>query len=547
MTNWKTSFLQEIDEICNRHKIKDYRAFVFWYIKDTENLSDTEIFEVITDRSKDAGSDAVIIDHNIKTVKIIQSKFTRNIGENSFNKDELNKINKIYDYLTGASDYYILKDYIHSSLKEKLDKAIRFIKEEGYKVKLYFITTNKSNPNYSIYDNEYQKIEIISAREIERKYEEWRHGHSPELGDIEIPYLDVMEGPSNPKAYLLNIPSEVLRKEYLRFKDKLFSRNVRIFYSDTKKPNKAMKQTLAEEPNNFWYFNNGITILSEKVTLFKEDKKIILKNPQIINGCQTVSTIGENRPSDASLFAKIVEIGDSLINQDLIDGIIEANNRQTPVDERMLKSNHPLQVRLQRSLETLGYYFERKEGQYREEKAKSTRISALECIKNINLIKCNIAIIKLPHNSHAKEDDLFSNYFQNVFKDEKTPLDYLIPYIVWGNIDWIGRNYRGEKRKRFHKLASFHILRLIYDNCSELSNNLKLNDILKLLTSKSFEFNDAPVKQLFDIAYKKYEKSKFIEVDSGQRDFFKHKNTYKEISDAVPYYLKREIQSLFDN
>ncbi len=153
-----------------------------------------------------------------------------------------------------------------------------------------------------------------------------------------------------------------------------------------------MKETLAKYHENFWYFNNGITILSEKITLHEEEKKIILRNPQIINGCQTVSTIGENRHSEALLFAKIVEIGDSLVNQELIDGIIEANNRQTPVDERILKSNHPLQVRLQRNLETLGYYFERKEGQYKEEKEKSARIAGLKCIKNIDIAKCNLAL-----------------------------------------------------------------------------------------------------------------------------------------------------------
>lgn len=547
MANWKTSFLQEIDEICNRFKIKDYRAFVFWYIKDTENFSDNDIFELITDRGKDAGSDAVIIDHNIKTIKIIQSKFSREIGISPFNKDELNKLNKVYDYLTGTSDYYELRDYIHASLKEKLDKAIRLIKEDGYKVKLYFITTNKSNPNYSIYDNEHQKIEIISVRELERKYEEWRHGHTPELGDIEINYLEIMEGPKKPDSYLINISSEILRKEYLKFKDKLFSRNVRIFYSETKKPNKAIKKTLIEQPQNFWYFNNGITILSEKVNLQKEDKKIILKNPQIINGCQTVSTIGENRPSQSCLFAKIVEIGDSVINQELIDGIIEANNRQTPVDERMLKSNHPLQVRLQRNIDPLGYYYERKEGQYREEKAKSPRIGKLKCIKNIDLIKCNIALIKLPHNAHSHEDDLFSVNFNDIFKDEKTSMDYLIPDIIWVYIDGIGKNYRGDKRKRFHRLASFHILRIVYDFCSDLNNNLKLNELFKRLTGKSFEFNESPIKQLFDIAYKKYEKSKFVDVDSGQRDFFKHKDTYNLISEAVPSYLKNEIKTLFED
>ncbi len=205
MANWKTSFLQEIDEISSRFKIKDYRAFIFWYIKDTENLADSDVIETITDRGRDAGSDAVVIDHNIQTIKIIQSKFSREIGDSPFNKDELNKLNKVYEYLTGMSDYYDLREYIHTGLKEKLDKAIRFIKDEGYKVKLYFITTNRSNPNSFLYDNTCQKIEIISSKEIERKYEEWRHGHTPELGDIEINYLEIMKGPQNPQAYLINI------------------------------------------------------------------------------------------------------------------------------------------------------------------------------------------------------------------------------------------------------------------------------------------------------------------------------------------------------
>ena len=161
-----------------------------------------------------------------------------------------------------------------------------------------------------------------------------------------------MEGPQDPKSYLINIKSIELGKKYLLFKDKLFSRNVRI-YQQKYKPNKAIKDTLLKFPEYFWYFNNGITILAERITLKEEDKVIILKNPQIINGCQTVTTIGENKESEASLFVKIVEVEDDISNQYLIDGIIEANNRQTPVDERMLKSNHPLQVKLQRELDII--------------------------------------------------------------------------------------------------------------------------------------------------------------------------------------------------
>ena len=546
MSNWKDSFLQELQEISARTKIPDYRAFIFWYIKHTsQNLVDSQIVDSITDRGRDAGSDAVIIDHGLSAIRVIQSKFTKNIGEKAFNKDEFTKLNKVYDYLTGESDYYELRSYVNKNLKDRLDKAIHHIKDDGYDVKLYFITTHKKNPNYKIYENSHHPIEVLAVKEIERQYDAWQHGSSPDLGDIEISYHSIMEGPPvEPMAYIVNLSAETLREPYTKWGNKLFSRNVRIFQGKNKPPNKAMKRTLGEQPQNFWYFNNGITILSEKITQKKIEQKLVLKNPQIINGCQTVTSIIENKPTDAFLFAKIVQIGDNIENQDLIDGIIEANNRQVPVDERMLKSNHPLQVKLQRDLEILGYYYERKERQYEEEKT-SARIANLDYIRNVDLVRCNIAIVKMPNMVHDNEDELFSTHFGQIFVERRAALDYLIPYLTWENVIWIGRNHRGENRKRFHKLVSFHILRIIYDNCPDLKNNTKLNDVFKKLTSRTFELDKSPIKRLFDIAYEKYVRSKFREIDSGQRDFVKKSETYRIIAGSVPKYLKRSLQDLF--
>ena len=141
MSSWKVDFIQELSKISFNLKMREYRAFIFWYIKATEDLSDGDVNERITDRSKDAGSDAVFPDYNTKTIKIIQSKYTLNIGDYPFNKDELNKLNKICDYLLGKDDYEHLREYIHKGLKEKLDVAIRLIKEENYQLKPIFITT----------------------------------------------------------------------------------------------------------------------------------------------------------------------------------------------------------------------------------------------------------------------------------------------------------------------------------------------------------------------------------------------------------------------
>lgn len=545
MANWKDKFLADLDEISQKKKIKDYRAFIFWYVQATEAKSDDEVLSCITDGSNDGGIDAIIIDRNTNIIRIIQSKFSRGIGEKVFQKDEINKLNKIADFLSGRSDIYELRNYVSKNLKDKIDTVIRLIKEEGYRPKLYFITTNRSNGNSDLYNDGEIPIEIIASKEIESKYEAWMHGHTPDLGEIILDFVSVLEGPTNPKSYLVTLSSETLRKQYQIFKNKLFSRNVRVFYGESPKANKNMKKTLAENPQNFWYFNNGITILSEKVNFKNGDKKIFLKNPQIINGCQTVSTIGESKPSESLLFAKIIEIADSVSNQLLIDGIIESNNRQTPVDERMLKSNHPLQIKLQRELKEKGFFYERKEKEYDLLKTKESGIAGLEKIKNIRLVKSNLAIIKSPYLCEAKENDLFSVYFNEVFSEEKSYMDYVVPYLIWREINYIAQNFHSLSRQRFQKLSSYHILRIIYDYCRDLKNPIKINEVYNKLIDQKFDFDSRIIKDLFELAYEKFRKTDFVERDSGQRDFFKNKGTYSVLANSLNNSMKKRIENIF--
>lgn len=547
--SWKDSFMQEIEEISTKKDLKPFQSFLFWYLKSTEGLSDEKIKEIIMDRSRDAGCDAVYIDYNLKIVKVFQSKFTSHFGEIPFNKDEILKLERIYEYLRGDLNFDNLRRYVHTNLKDKLDSAIRLITEEGFKLKLIFITNHKDNYYHNIYsENGDIPLEVVASNGLKRKYEEWIHGHTPELGEMRINYQDILKVPSEPKSFIINIKTDEIRNIYRRFKEKLFSRNVRVFYENTK-PNKAIKDTLIKEPKFFWYFNNGITILSESIEENKKDNELILNNPQIINGCQTVTQIGENTTSNALLCAKIIEVTDSLINQKFIDGIIEANNRQNPVDERILKSNHPLQVKLQRSLEHLGYYYERKEREYNQQIKKSPKVQDLKKINNKELVQTNLAIAKEPRFPvKDNEDDLFSIRFNDVFEENKNALEYLIPYLIWKKVVSMGTKYkRNYNRSRFHKLSAFHALRLIYDFCPNLKNRVKLNDIFKLLESKRFNLNEKPVKEIFDIAFKKFSKSKYREFDSGQRDFFKQRDAYESIKNSIMKSTQNQIYKLFNN
>ena len=79
----------------------------------------------------------------------------------------------------GKCEYEALREYIHKGLKEKLDVAIRLLKEENYQLKPIFITTHRKNSNYKVFDNQELPIQIIASKDIEVKFNSWLHGHTP--------------------------------------------------------------------------------------------------------------------------------------------------------------------------------------------------------------------------------------------------------------------------------------------------------------------------------------------------------------------------------
>lgn len=83
---------------------------------------------------------------------------------------------------------------------------------------------------------------------------------------------------------------------YNKLGNVIFDKNVRYKINDVLEVDSSIKKTLNEEPENFWFFNNGIALLAIKENL-SENKEISInykitseKDLQIINGAQTVTS-----------------------------------------------------------------------------------------------------------------------------------------------------------------------------------------------------------------------------------------------------------------
>jgi hypothetical protein len=90
------------------------------------------------------------------------------------------------------------------------------------------------------------------------------------------------------RAALVSIPASWLYEQYQNFGSQLFSANYRGFLSVSKrrKINSAIKQTAENSPEDFWVFNNGITLLTLDYKPNK-DKTTKIEGCSIINGAQT--------------------------------------------------------------------------------------------------------------------------------------------------------------------------------------------------------------------------------------------------------------------
>jgi len=100
------------------------------------------------------------------------------------------------------------------------------------------------------------------------------------------------------KAYYGMVSGVEIANWWKEHKNRLFDRNIRQVLGKTE-VNDEIEKTIKEHPLLFWYYNNGITIIANKIekTIVGSNNRELgsfkLTNLNIVNGAQTVSTIGK--------------------------------------------------------------------------------------------------------------------------------------------------------------------------------------------------------------------------------------------------------------
>lgn len=300
----------------------------------------------------------------------------------------------------------------------------------------------------------------IGRSEIRKLYEDSKHQNVAELEmsrRIELPYTDNVE-----EAYLVLMPARELVdiiSDGDELKKGIFDSNIRDFqgYEDNRVNSEINSTINSEGKDKFGFLNNGVTIVGK--SLIKKRDKFLLKNFQIVNGCQTSNLLFENKDilTDKMWVNVKVIISES---DDVINKIVKATNSQTVVEEVHLQAMSEYQLHLESFYQTYRFnneelYYERRLGQFNSENGmeKNKVVSIEEQIKSFAAI-----FLDSPHKSSRYYGSLLEDIEKKIFLGDHEPIIYYTSSYINQLVESEFLNNKIDQKYRKYK---YHILMLI--------------------------------------------------------------------------------------
>ena len=263
-------------------------------------------------------------------------------------------------------------------------------------------------------------------------------------------------------SIVATIKGKDLLKLYEKYGDSLFERNIRYFRGARKESiNAKIIDTVLDdnECKNFWYYNNGISFVCRdfKVKDYINTPILEVQGFQVINGCQTTVCLSqakelrenwESIPEDVQVIVRFIKapIKD-------VDLITLYTNSQNPVNPLQLKSNDPLQKRLQEELCKFSppYFYSIKEGDWqlilkKEKKKFKDKIELATTAQAIYSFNND------PVFARRWKNRLFSEKYNEIFRKDISREEIILP---WRIIKVINNKISHYRRNEFNKLKKY--------------------------------------------------------------------------------------------
>lgn len=489
-----TSDLIEIDpEQKNIHILS--RAYAAYAVVSLGDYEPDDVCSCITDEFDDNGIDLIYIDSLSKKMWIVQSKFSLS-GDKGVSCGDIHKfISGTKDLCNGSYEKFGTKT---TKFQSAIDQALFDAQYRIYFV-IAYTGNSLSKENLLIIEpfikefNESGEIMSFEDFNLPKAHEILRRGlnnpiecqiHIKNWGQITNPY----------KSIYGIVDAAEIAELWKCYGTKLLSKNIRHFLGNTDS-NNAMNETLRNSPELFKYFNNGVSILCSSITktayggsntdlgLFE------CKDIQIVNGAQTVGTIGSfySTPApdvpNAEVFVKIISLDGAPEDFSIKQTI--ANNTQNKVEKKDFVSLSPIQQRLKDELRLDGISYHLKRGvdvptldenNYTFEEAATALAASQSDVSLSVLAKREVGKLW---------ESLSTQPYTDLFNDSLTPTRLkhilMINRAIKNELDSMYRSQTEPRKKRILVLGNLFITHLVMQKVERSHLENKSLDIKKFI------------------------------------------------------------------
>lgn len=167
---------------------------------------------------------------------------------------------------------------------------------------------------------------------------------------------------------------EFIKDPHDKLRREIFEANVRDYQGRTE-VNDDIQLSLQESgQEDFWWLNNGITIISERAS--QSGKALTIEDPQIVNGLQTSTEIFNycRKASHGSENRKVLVRVIVSTEDESRDRIIKATNSQTAVQLASLRATDKIHRDIEAFLKARGLYYDRRKNFYKNEGKPRSKI-----------------------------------------------------------------------------------------------------------------------------------------------------------------------------
>lgn len=392
------------------------------------DLSDEEIADGIIGGSLDGGCDAMYIFLNndlltqdqidtlsapkgsTLTLAIIQAKNETGFGENAIMKWKTVSSN----LLSMSSDVSNYEDRYSEQVRDSFmlfrDALTKLIRSQvKISIQYYYVTlADERHPNVDsqaselietvrqMYPSAKVDVSFVGADKLMELY-----NADTELSvDLEFAENPIARGKNTEYISLVNLATyyRFITDENNRLRSSFFEANVRD-YQGKNSVNSSIAESLSNtNEGDFWWLNNGITILAEKVNPVT-NRELIIVNPEVVNGLQTSTEIYNYFCDNNALLES--EKRNVLVrvivpsSEEARDNIIFATNNQTNIPKSSLRVTDTIHLQIEMYMKSRGLYYDRRKNYYKNQKKKASDIIGVsflaQCLISIFLRKPDFA------------------------------------------------------------------------------------------------------------------------------------------------------------